>query len=207
MMSENLKKYNNERRAMLAAVAVEFPVQSVEQARDPKILEWCTTQLTNGVDWEVLRRKLGLGPAHVDARWREIRKHIMAQAMPESIEDSLRLYYDEQAASIEEMRAFIAELDAKIDEEPENKEAVKAQHQFYRYKLDALSKILDERTKKVQQFLEVKKVKMGVAKHIGVQIIVQNNIPRPQRNEKLVSESQPVIEQQEVLECKTTQEE
>lgn len=177
-----LAEYNAARRAQLAAIEVEYPVADIEAAKDPKTILWATTRLIEGDSWEVVRRKMGLGPSHVDRRWREIRKHILEQAVPENEDQTLKDYLDEQAQAIADLKEFILKIEQKIEATPSSKEEQKAHHQYYKYKLDALSKLVDETSKKAQHSLETHKAKKGLAKNIGTQIIIHNNIPRPQRN-------------------------
>lgn len=179
----SLNDYNRERRDRLSQIEVQYPVPDMETAKDPRTIEWCNQQLIKGVQWEELRRMLGLGPAHVDSRWREIRKQVLAQIVPEDPVEHLREAIADQLVVADQITEFIRDLDEKIEDVPKDKESMKTHHNFYKYKLDALKQLSEEKGKKLQAFLDTMKLKQGaVQKNLGVKIVFQSSIPRPERN-------------------------
>ncbi len=163
----------------LSQIAPVVKVRNIEAAKSVEVLEFCRDFLTDGGRWDELRRKLGLGPAHLDKRWRVIRELIPEMMMPTTEEDALRRHGALQLMIMSELDALVKQIDHGYSEADE-----KVAHNYLKLKMEALKMKLEESSKEFDKFMDVKKLKSAEKKTQGVSIIVQNNyhIARPGEN-------------------------
>lgn len=161
----------------MSEIEVEMPVTNIKQARSKKVLEYCVKELSSGTTWSELRRKLGLGPTHVDARWRAIRELLTSAVLPKNEEEALKA----QISSTEMMMAKLEELIEYIEERTSDKVGRKDEDKFLKLQLDALKLQMERNEKRFEHFIEMKKLQKDDKKNQGPSIIYQNNyyVPRP----------------------------
>lgn len=178
---------DNKRRAQLALAREQYrklregaqlvrQINTMEEARDPKLLEWCLGELSRGKRFEHLRRNLGLGNAAVDARWRYIRGELLRQALPGSEDDALLAAYTEQDEVVDKLQGEFEKLEEIVDSQPYREDLAA----LIKSKIEVLKLLLEERKARFSQYVEMSKLKKGVG-GVGISIILQTNVPRPKR--------------------------
>lgn len=190
--------YTKERKGYLATVPVDRPVTTMEEAKSAELLSWCAERLAEGMHWDELRKRLGLGPAAVDERWRAIRRALISQAEVSTDNEE----YLSKTEIIHDALLQAQDLLKKIDHQIEYGEKSKNHHTFFRYKNDVIRTIKDIAEKAYDQHLESKKIRMSTqGKFTGVQINFYSNIPRPtkviqKKVEELTEGYQKLVEAQ-----------
>lgn len=174
----------NKWREHLASIKPQYIPTSVADALSPKVLMQVNTWIMEQHTYSEIIRLLGL--TGTDPRWQAIRKEIIKQSIPEDENAALLKAYEEQEALFQKLEELLEEVESKLDEKPHNEEERKAQHNYYKYKVEIIKQMIEMRGDRFKQFMEVKKVKAGSSK-IGALIIFQSNVPRPE-TEKLVTD-------------------
>lgn len=187
LKSESLKNLSNEkvnesknaRRQFLLTLPVEKPVHTLTEARDPKLIEWATIKLVGGMDLDELRARMGLIPG--DPRWTEVRRQLIHNQLPDSHENALIDQYTKHQDFLEQLQGFLKEVDAKIDSPGSTEEDRKNEPAYYKLKLETIKSLIETHSDKFHQYMEVQRLKAQHRGHgkLGVQIIIQNKIPRP----------------------------
>ena len=176
---DHLKTISNSwRKHLESIVPVKIPT-TMEQALSPEYLTFANERLMEGKQLVEIMKLMGLTGA--DPKWRAIRKALIAQALPENESDALLKAYEEQEELFSKMEELLCEVDAKLDETPRTEEELKAHHNYYKYKLDIIKQMVDMRGHRFSQFMEVKRLAKGSSGNLAVQIVIQNNVPRPKK--------------------------
>ena len=181
---EKARAAKEQRQNELATIQPQFEIKNIRQARSPEVIEFCVEHLTSGGTWGALRRKLGLGPASVDKKWRELRHILVGTILPDTETEALQLRNNRSNFLITKLDEFLDDLEDQSESISE-----KNMHHYFKIKLDAMKMLMEQNDKEYDQFLAMKKLKQGEHKNQGVSIIFQNNyhIPRPGDNARDVS--------------------
>ncbi len=188
----------------LNQMPVLMPVKNSKDAKSVKVLNFCREFLTNGGRWDELRRSLGLGPAHLDKRWRIIRELMPELMAPVSEQDALTRMMANQLYMMNELEGILCQAEVayssshyderELDDDGNRvktgrKLPGKNTHHYLKLKLEAVKSKFDENYREFEAFIETKKLKVAEKKNSGVSILVQyiNQVKRP-------GDNQPVIE-------------
>jgi hypothetical protein len=160
-----------EKQQALAKIDVELQVTDAKHARSEGVVSFCREHLIKGGTWEELRRKLGLGPAWQDSRWRMVRATVVDCLLPSTEEEALKASQQERSFLVSKLEEFVSEIENRM----QHMRGGKDEHQYWKLKLEALKLQLEEATKTFDNYVNMKKVKTLDSKTQGVSIIVQNN--------------------------------
>lgn len=166
-----------EKQAFLDSVGVELQVKDIAHTRTPEVMDFCVRHLSSGGTWGELRRKLGLGPAYADRRWRALRSAIVEVALPKDEDDALKAKYATNQYLMSKLEAFFDELETKI----KAREGDDNEHHFIKLKLESLKMMFERNEIDFEHYLEMRRVKTGERRNQGVSIVFQNivKVPRP----------------------------
>lgn len=172
-------------------VEVALQVRDMAHAKSEEVLKYCVDELQKGTTWNKLRRKLGLGHAGVDARWRTIKEILCSAVMPASEEEALQA----SLAMSNYMMTSIEDLIERIDERTRATEGKKEEAQMLKVQLEAIKFQKEIYDKKFEHYAKLKELKMVDKKGQGQSIIFQNNyfVPRPGQNVQW-KDGRPVVE-------------
>lgn len=174
---------------------VELQVRDAEHCKSQEVMTFCINHLKVGRTWEELRFRLGLGPAHLDSRWRLLRKLIIDIALPEDETAALKLMYEKNEILIERVERFLLEIEERMlgltgDD-------IAEESKFYKVRLEALQTILQNNENKFQHYLNMKKLKVAEKQNRGVSIVfvTQSGIARPEKQlgEGVIMEAKQVV--------------
>jgi len=180
----------------LSQMPILMTVKSCETARSVKVLNFCREFLTNGGRWDELRRSLGLGPAHLDKRWRIIRELMPELIAPVSEQDALTRMMANQLYMMNELEGILGQAEVaysdshyeemKIDDDGKKVGTGKMKpgkntHHYLKLKLEAIKSKFEQNYLEFEAFIETKKLKVAEKKNSGVSILVQyvNQVKRP----------------------------
>lgn len=165
------------KRRSLAGVQVELQVKNTKHARSKEVIAYCIKELSSGTTWSELRRKLGVGPMHVDSRWRIIRSLLTSAVLPENEEEALIA----QANANELMLAKLEELTEFLEERAQQTRGKEKEHQFLKLYIETLKMQAERNEQKFNAYVKIKELQKSEMKNQGPSIIYQNNyyIPRP----------------------------
>lgn len=189
-----LEKARSARREALKgieAIPVELQVRDAEHARSPEVIQFALTHLAQGGTYEALRRKLGLGPAHRDHRWRLVRDVVNEGLIPQSEADALRIQADGRQYLVQKVEDMIEDFEGLMSSLSDDKVGDRIMlSQFMKMKLEALKLLMEENAKTFEAWATTQKIKAADRKTQGPSIIIQNNyhIPRPGDKAREVSE-------------------
>jgi hypothetical protein len=175
----HLNLNGNKWRAYLATIDTVLEVRDLDHALSPEVLTYVNSQIVAGKSLSEIMRFLGL--SGVDPRWLAIRREIFKQAVPENEQEALLKAYEEQESLFAKLEEMLEEVQSKIDEHVRDENELRNQHQYYKYKLEILKQMADLRGKRFEQFMEIKHLANGSSKGLGVAIIIQTNVPRPEK--------------------------
>jgi hypothetical protein len=178
---EQAKEARIARQVELQLIQVELQVKDTEHAKSPEVIAFCVQYLVAGVHWEVLRRKLGLGPAHSDPRWRTVRKAVNENLLPKSDEEALLAQSNVRGYLLDKIGDYIDDVEAMIAHTPNSEEGLKLLPQFMKLRLDGLKTLLEENKISFDAYVAIKKAKALDLSTQGASVIIQNNfhINRP----------------------------
>lgn len=158
-------------------VEVTFPILSLKDCAKEETLQFCLSELSAGTTYNDLRRKLGLGPMHLDGRWRKIRRLLSEMVLPKDEEDAVLAGYSSTQFAIKKMERFLHRLEKKLP----GIEGSKNEHHFWQLELDALRALIEKQETRTDHYLKMKELQKTEKGRRGATIIFQNNfaIPRP----------------------------
>jgi hypothetical protein len=180
-----------ERRNELANVEVDLQVKDAKHARSPEVVSYCRQFLSDGGTWAELRRKLGLGPAWQDNRWKILRSVVIDALLPASEEEALQQTESERLFLVSKLEEFVSEIEERMLGVVGNKD----EYQFWKLKLDGLKIQMEENNKSFDNFAMMKRVKHLDKKTQGPSVVVQYNyhMNRPGDDKKDVVETSKKI--------------
>lgn len=166
-------------KARLDAIKVEFPVKDLKAARSEECLKYCLSELSTGTTYNELRMKLGLGPAHLDKRWREIRSLLSELILPENEEEMLKAQSALSGFMLGRVEEFYVELEKRMALSPPGKD--KMEFQYWKLKLDAMKLMMEKYDKQSEHYLKMKHMQKMEKRKTGQTIIFNNKfmVPRP----------------------------
>lgn len=181
----------SEQQRRLADVPVELQVKDLDHAKTPEVIQFCVNHLVGGGRWEELRKKLGLGPAHLDYRWRRLREILVDGLVPTSEEQALKAQSDKRAYLVMKLEEFEQDLEGTIQVLGGGKEDMKAFSALMKLKLDTMKTLLEENSREFLAYVELQKAKKQDRIGRGTSVIIQNNfhIPRPGDDKKLIDQT------------------
>lgn len=170
----------------LTAIKVELQVVDAEHAKSTEVVQFAIDHLACGGTWAELRAKLGLGPSHIDRRWRELRSAVCDGLAPKTEEEALKAQADGREFYVHKVDELIEDLDAMMETVPDDDEGRKLFPSFMKLKLESLKVQLEENAKSFAAFVELRKVRELDKKTQGTSFIIQNNyhIARPGQSPK-----------------------
>lgn len=175
------------RRKEESSIAVELEIKDDEHLFSDEVMTFCVTELSNGTTWNALRRKLGLGPAHIDRRWRKLKDALCSSVLPENVEEALEAQYSMNTFIVNKLEEFVD----RIEERVRVKEGAKNEADFWKLQLNSLETLSKQYQERFDNYIALKKVASDDRKKTGPSIIFQNNyyVPRPGDNAKEVVEA------------------
>lgn len=198
-ITKKMRAIKAEKKAYLDSIPVEMQVKDTEHARSAEVLQYCLDQLEKGVEWAALRRKLGVGDASYDRRWRIIRESISDILVPSSEDEALKQRYSRGSILLEKLETLVSDIETRLEVGVNDKN----EHNWYKIKLDSIKLLLENNEKEFEHYIEMKKAKVADGKTQGPSILIQNNyhLPRPGDNklegevlEKAAQISREVVE-------------
>ncbi len=179
----NQKKWASE-------VPVVLQVLDMDHAKSEEVLQFCLKELEQGTTYNNLRLKLGLGPASIDRRWREIREILIEMILPETEEEALRTDAGLSGYMISRIEQYITKIqDRALANRGEETEA-----SFLKLELDSMKLLMEKYSKRTDQYLKMKDIQKKEKRTTGTTIIFNNlhQVRRPGEElaeaAKLVSE-------------------
>lgn len=174
----NLEKAQAVKKEMLQTpVPVEFPVRDMEHAKSEEVLQYCLKELEGGTTYNELRLKLGLGPASVDRRWREIREILIELILPQDEEEALRTDAGLSGYMLSRIEQYIEKIQERaLANRGEENEAA-----FLKLELDSMKLLMEKYAKRTDQYLKMKDIQKKEKRTTGTTIIFNNlhSIRRP----------------------------
>jgi hypothetical protein len=170
-----------EQQEQLNQIPVELQVKDMEHALSNEVVNFCISHLSAGGRWDELRRKLGLGHAHKDWRWRRLREVLANGLIPKSEEEALKAQADRRAFLVSKLEEFENDVEAVLQTYANKFGDGIALQNMLRLKLEVIKTQLAENEKEFNAYVSMKKVKSDDKKNRGPSIIIQQNfnIPRP----------------------------
>ena len=165
----------------LATVEVQLQVRDLAHAKSPEVISFATDHLVRGGTWAELRRLLGLGPSHLDKRWRAIREIVTGGLIPQSEDEALQAQGSMRNYLLGKLEDFMGDIEGIMLTMTDDKLDRGVMPAYMKIKLDALKALLEENNKSYENWLELHKARKADLKTQGPSIIIQNNyhIPRP----------------------------
>lgn len=171
-----------QKKLALAGVPVELQVTDADHARSPEVYHFAMLHLASGGTWEVLRRKLGLGPAYKDHRWRIVRDMVCEGLVPKTEEDALRSQASGRMILIEKLEEMMDDLEGLSVGLSDKLVGDKIMLQnLLKLKMENLKIQLEENSKAFDAYIDLQKVKSLEKRNQGASFVIQNNyhIARP----------------------------
>lgn len=177
-------------------VAVELQVRDHEHARSEEVLQYCLSELERGTTYNDLRLKLGLGPASIDRRWREIREILVELILPESEEEALRVDAGLSGFMIGRIESFMK----KVEQRAASMAGEDSEAALLKLELDAMKLLMDKYSKRTDHFLKMKDIKSKEKRTTGTTIIFNNlhAVRRPGDNEPLADAAKLVTQKRKI---------
>lgn len=172
-------------------VALVMKVRDVAHARSEEVLKFCVSELSKGSTWNELRRKLGLGHAGIDTRWRVIKDILCSAIMPTNEDEALQASLSMSNYMVTSLEQFMDRLEQRV----EAMKGDKTEAQMLKVQLEAIKFQKQIYDSKFQHYAQLKDMKDSDKRKHGQSIIFQNNyfVPRPGQDVKWV-DGKPVIE-------------
>jgi hypothetical protein len=171
---------NIRRQAELDSIEPVMEIPDVETAKSPEVLQFCEKELAGGTTWSVLRRKLGLGPANVDKRWRVIRDNILHQEIPESPEEYLKSVNATQEEILIHLQEQLDEIAVALKAMGSSEEEIKTKHHYFKMKTEIMEKMLKANSSRYERLLKAKKLRQNrQGRYQGINIHIHTKVPRP----------------------------
>lgn len=165
---EKANAVNAERRS--TPQGIEFPVRDMDHAKSEEVLQYCLRQLEQGTTYNDLRMKLGLGPASIDRRWREIREILIEMILPADEEEALRT----DAGLSGYMIARVEQYILKIQQRAEANRGHDQEASFLKLELDSIKLLMEKYAKRTDQYLKMKDIQKKEKRTTGTTIIFNN---------------------------------
>jgi hypothetical protein len=161
----------------LETIPVELQVRDIDHAKSPEVIQFALAHLSTGGTWNELRRKLGLGPSHLDKKWRVIRHLVTEGLLPENEEEALQAQASMRTYLLSKIEDFLGDVESKLLAAGD----AKSDHHFMKLRLESLKVLLEENKESFNAYVLAKKLKHQEKTRRGVSILVQNNyhIARP----------------------------
>lgn len=165
----------------LDRIEVELQVGDGDHYRSEEVLTFSVNHLRQGGTWAALRRKLGLGPASVDYRWRKIRNLVVNHLIPKSEMEALENEVTNRAILEQKLDEIIENIDSHMSVLGMDKVDKMVMPTYIRMKIDALKMRLDSNNRSLDAYLAIKKLQEGEKKNQGPSLVIQNlyMTPRP----------------------------
>lgn len=179
------------RQAELGAIPVELQVRDNDHARSEEVVKFAIEHLSTGGSWEELRRKLGLGPAGQDRRWRTVRAVVSETLVPKSEEEALAAQANLRSYLLDKIHNFIGDVESMISHIPNTEEDRKTTAQFMKLRLDGIKTLLEENKNSFDAYVDLRKAKSMDRHTQGPSIVIQNNfhVARPGQTPRDVLET------------------
>lgn len=185
------------RQKELDLIPVELQVIDCDHARSDQVITYCKKAISEGLPWEELRRRLGLGPAAQDKRWRVVRATIIEQLVPKSDEEAMRLVSEQRHYLIQQVDDFKQEVEDMMKASGTSEEEIKNIPAMLKIRLESMRTLLDHNDKTLQAYVAVKRAKEVDKLRQGTSIIIQNNyhVARPGQNPRMIGEMKKEVAQ------------
>lgn len=178
-----------EKKALERSIKPVMTVKTVEEALSDRVINFSVQHLSTGGTWNELRKKLNLGPAWEDARWRKLRRALLDAALPESEEEALKSCYARSEFLMMKLERLVKRIEDEVERGTE-----KNIHLLLKTQLDGLKVLAEQNDKEFMNYLEMKKLKVVDSKSQGTSIIFQNNYYVPRPGDKDVTPKAKVID-------------
>ena len=180
---DNMKKLQKAQAAhaemmtKLGEIQVEYPVRTTKDAQSEKTLLYCIERLKAGDTYNELRRRLGLGNAAVDHRWRIIRELLVSHILPDTDEEMLLQTFSMSSLMVKKLESFTE----KVQERARQMKGGENEHHFLRAELEAIKILSEKYESRMDHYLRMKNIKAKEKRGYGKSIVFQNNyyVPRP----------------------------
>lgn len=174
----------------LNRIKVELQVRDSAHAKSPEVIEFCILHLSKDGTWDELRRKLGLGTASRDVRWREVRAAVLEGLVPGTEEEAMQAQADMRQYLMVKVKNFVEDTEAFIQTAPDGKDGMALLSNFMKLRLDGIQTMLAQNEKSFNAFINVRKAKSMDRRTGGKSVVIQNNfhINRPGDAPREVSE-------------------
>lgn len=191
----NLSKAQEVKKSMLTrAVPVELQVRDMEHAKSEEVLQFCLEKLEKGTTYNDLRLMLGLGPASVDRRWREIREILIEMILPADEEEALRTDAGLSGYMLSRIEQYIEKIQERaLANRGEENEAA-----FLKLELDSMKLLMEKYAKRTDQYLKWKDMQKKEKRTTGTTIIFNNLHAVRRPGQELEEAAQLVIEARKI---------
>lgn len=166
---EKAKAVNDLKRSE-PPIKVELQVRDKEHAQSEEVLQYCVKQLESGTTYNDLRLKLGLGPASIDRRWREIREILIELILPKDEEEAMRTDAGLSGFMIQRLEVYVD----KIQKRAAACEGDENEAQFLKLELEAIKLVMEKYAKRTDQYLKMKDIQKAEKRTTGTTIIFNN---------------------------------
>lgn len=179
------------RQDELSMIKVELQVRDADHARSAEVIEFCVKHLSEGRGWDELRRRLGVGAANSDNRWRVIRGQVCETFIPKSEEEALLAQANTREFLLEKINGYVEGVEHVIKNLPKTEEGLSALPALMKLQLEGFKALLDENERSFKAYTDIKKIKSQESRTQGSSIIIQNNyhMNRPGQSAKDVTAS------------------
>ena len=173
------------------AVEVELQVKDIAHARSEEVVRYCIKELSDGSTWNELRRKLGLGHAAVDKRWRTLKDILCSSILPKTEEEALQASLTMSNYMISKMEQFIDYMEERV----RDNKGKKSETDMLKIQLEAIKVQHGQYAEQFRHYAKFKDMADTDKRKHGASIIFQNNyyVPRPGDNLKF-EDGKPVID-------------
>jgi hypothetical protein len=165
------------KREAEASTSVELQVKNMKHAMSEKVLQFCIKELSEGSTWNTLRRKLGLGPSHIDNRWRKIRETLCQGLVPETEEEALKATYSMSQYMVGKLETFLDDLEGRVD----SSRGADNEANMLKVQLETIRTLAEKYEMRFEQYINMKKIQKQDQKARGPSVIYNNlyYVPRP----------------------------
>ena len=179
----------------LDSIAPVYRIETLEEAKKPETIAYVIERLSQGERWDIIRCELGLKPAYLDVKWREIRRLVHEIRMPETDQAALLETHDDVKFWIHKLEESFEDLEEKISE-TRGATTIKnragddvvlesmTQAALVRCRQDTLKTIIEKKNLFLENYLKVRQLAKKERTNQGPTIIINNNIPRPMKDVK-----------------------
>lgn len=159
-------------------VPVEMQVNSVKEARSEPVIRFALSELSKGTTYNTLRKKLGLGLARDDRRWRALREILLELILPETEQEALEADLSMSSFLLKRIETFGKKVaDRAVACQGEKNEA-----EFLKLELESMKVQLEKYNKRTEHYLKMKDIKNKEKRKTGTSIFFINkfNVARPE---------------------------